>query len=187
MRTALKEWAVVDEALGLGEQVVLLRKGGIHEEGGRFEIEHDAFLLYPTYLHQAPELLKPRFRDGCTDERSDKDRVTIRHFARAVESAPVPPPTASVDRPSRLADRWDSLHVYSRKRYAYKPERPLWLLLVRVYRLAVPATIIETSEYAGCRSWLTLDEDVSVGGAVPALDDAAFNRRAEQFRRALES
>ena len=51
-RTALKEWAVACEALGRGEQVLLLRKGGISEEGREFRIEHPEFLLFPTFEHQ---------------------------------------------------------------------------------------------------------------------------------------
>ena len=184
MRTALKEWAVVDEALGSGEQAVLLRKGGIHEKGGRFEIEHEEFLIYPTYLHQAPELLKPSFRARCSDGRTDKDRVTIRHFTRVVERAPAPPTPET-------ADHWDRFHIYSpeliQKRYAYKPERPLWLLLIRAYRLASPTTIAETPAYAGCRSWVSLDEPVCVEDAVPVLEDEAFEAMAAQWRDSLST
>ena len=184
MQTALKEWAVVDEALGSGDQIVLLRKGGIHEAEGRFEIEHGVFLLYPTYLHQAPELLKPPFRAGCKDGRSDKGRVTIRHFARVIQSAPAPPTPET-------ADRWDRFHIFSpeliEKRYAYKPERPLWLVIVRVFRLSAPTTVVETPQYAGCRSWVTLDDPVDIGDAVPVLENAAFDAQAAQLRQVLQA
>jgi len=33
---ALKEWAVAVDALEQGKTIMLLRKGGIHEQGGRF-------------------------------------------------------------------------------------------------------------------------------------------------------
>jgi hypothetical protein len=48
---ALKEWAITVEAMAQGDQVLLLRKGGIHEEGKDFRVIHDEFLFYPTYLH----------------------------------------------------------------------------------------------------------------------------------------
>ena len=56
---ALKEWAVTCQALARGEQVLLLRKGGIHEDSKDFRVIHREFLLYPTYEHQKRELLQP--------------------------------------------------------------------------------------------------------------------------------
>ena len=56
---ALKEWAESVEALGQGEQKLLLRKGGIHEDGKDFRVIHSEFLLYPPYEHQKAELLQP--------------------------------------------------------------------------------------------------------------------------------
>ncbi|MFW6125399.1 MAG: DUF1802 family protein, partial [Pirellulales bacterium] len=56
-RIALKEWAAVCRALEEGRQTLLLRKGGIHEEGGRFELAHHQFWLFPTYEHQRHDRL----------------------------------------------------------------------------------------------------------------------------------
>src|SRR5437773_10711301 len=52
MRTAFKEWAIVVDALGRGEQILLLRKGGLRERRGEFRVEHPQFLLFPTLYHQ---------------------------------------------------------------------------------------------------------------------------------------
>ena len=179
MRIAFKEWSVVDEALGAGEQTILLRKGGIHERHGRFEVEHDEFLVYPTYLHQKPDLVKPDFRGRCRDSRSDRTKVTIRHFVRVAGVFQAPASGGS-------AGSWDALHIYSpaliEKRYQYRPERPLYILLVRAYRLAAATTIHETPQYAGCRSWVELNEDIDTIGAVPVLDDAAFATHAARVR-----
>lgn len=49
-RVALKEWAVTPRALDQGEQVLLLRKGVIHEEGKEFRVVHPEFLIHPTHL-----------------------------------------------------------------------------------------------------------------------------------------
>ena len=184
MRTALKEWAVVDEALGSGQQIILLRKGGIHEAHAKFEVEHESFLIYPTYLHQAAELVKPVFQARCRDDRTDKRRVLIRHMAQVVEVFAAPPTPET-------ADRWDEFHVYARqlidKRYQYKPERPLHILLVRVHRLARPVEIEETADYAGCRSWVTLDDPVDVAEAAVVLDNDTFAEQADRLRRSLSS
>src|SRR2546427_12451832 len=59
LQVALKEWATVCRALEHGRQMILLRKGGIYESAGEFEVEHREFLLFPTYLHQNAAMLKP--------------------------------------------------------------------------------------------------------------------------------
>ncbi len=59
---ALKEWAVAVKSLGRGDQVIVLRKGGIHREDRDFRLVHPQFLLYPTYEHQRVELIKPDVR-----------------------------------------------------------------------------------------------------------------------------
>ena len=182
MRTAFKEWAVVDEALGAGEQTLLIRKGGIHERGGRFEVERHEFLIYPTYLHQTPEALKPPYRPRCRDDRPDRGKVCIRHSVRVAEvlRAPAGPGAAAP---------WDEFHVYApaliRQRYAYQPDRPLFVLIVRVYRLPAPVEIEETPGYAGCRSWVNLGEDIDALSAEPVLDEGAFTEGADQIRDAL--
>ena len=52
LQYAFKEWAVICEALGEGRQAIILRKGGIDEDGGGFSVQHRQFWLYPTYVHQ---------------------------------------------------------------------------------------------------------------------------------------
>ena len=46
-RQPLREWAVIVEALGQGEQILILRKGGIAEGRGGFQAEHERF----SYFH----------------------------------------------------------------------------------------------------------------------------------------
>src|ERR1051325_8238046 len=58
LNVALKEWASVCNALEEGRQIILLRKGGILEAIGGFELEHPQFFLFPTYLHQNAQMLK---------------------------------------------------------------------------------------------------------------------------------
>src|SRR6478672_9678911 len=64
LSVALKEWATVCHALETGRQMLLLRKGGIYEAAGEFELENREFLLFPTYLHQNLKMLKPEAHDG---------------------------------------------------------------------------------------------------------------------------
>ena len=55
---ALKEWNIAVKALEKGQTILLLRKGGIKEISGQFQVNHNPVLLYPTYEHQKPHLLK---------------------------------------------------------------------------------------------------------------------------------
>lgn len=57
-RFAFKEWAVVCRALAEGRQALILRKGGIAEDGDTFRPDHVRFWLFPTYLHQRSESLE---------------------------------------------------------------------------------------------------------------------------------
>ena len=64
-------------------------------------------------------------------------------------------------------------------RFGYKPENPLYLLLVRAYRLHEPTTVANTPAYAGCKSWVPLEQEVAVGDALPVLDDVLYAVQAE--------
>ena len=63
-------------------------------------------------------------------------------------------------------------------RFNYKPENPLYLLLVRAYRLHEPVVIENTPAYAGCKSWVPLDQAVQTGGVL-----AGAGRLKFEFRR----
>ncbi|HEX3869165.1 MAG TPA: DUF1802 family protein, partial [Pirellulales bacterium] len=83
MKIAFKEWAVVCRALARGQQTVILRKGGIVEEGGKFAPDHSEFLLFPTYLHQGPENVIPAVRPWLAEveaEQGEAGTVTLSHF-----------------------------------------------------------------------------------------------------------
>src|SRR5256885_14567400 len=83
MRIAFKEWAVVVDALGRGEQIVILRKGGISEGPGGFQVEHPQFLLFPTLYHQQRESVVPPAQarvDKVAPEFPGKDRARCEFF-----------------------------------------------------------------------------------------------------------
>src|SRR5919205_1681933 len=85
---ALKEWAVVCKALEEGRQVVLLRKGGILEYRQGFKVEHDKFLLFPTYEHQAKDHLQPDYADRLDQVQRDQPVIgtnRITSYAEAID------------------------------------------------------------------------------------------------------
>jgi len=82
---AFKEWAVVVDALGRGEQVLILRKGGIREQRGEFHVDHRGFWLFPTQFHEAERSIIPSKRTALRDIAADapKDAVDIEYFVVA--------------------------------------------------------------------------------------------------------
>ena len=173
LQVGLKEWAVVCRALEQGRQTVLLRKGGIYESAGEFELENREFLLFPTYLHQNLKMLKPNEHAGFEPRSAEPEQVSI--SAAGVV-------TDILELKSRAqVDAIDDEHVWAPPlidmRFNYRPENPLYLLLVRAYRLPEAATLANTPAYGGCKSWVPLDQSVEVGDAVPALDDTTYESR----------
>src|SRR5262245_43178910 len=89
MRTALKEWAVVVDSLGRGDQILILRKGGIAEGPEGFQIEHSEFLLFPTLYHQQRDLVVPEAQaryDELVPALPSQEIVRLEYFARVAES-----------------------------------------------------------------------------------------------------
>lgn len=174
-RMALKEWAVVVQAIGSGRQLLLLRKGGIRDPRGEFELEHREFLLYPTWEHQAPEHVRPECRTPMPPAPAPLDPVEFRVYAGVALTWELRDPA--------VVDSLQRYHVWTpefvAQRMRYRPQAPTLLVVVRAYRLKRPARRDARPEDAGCKSWVPLAEPVDVEGAEPVLD----NRR---FRAALE-
>ena len=181
---ALKEWAITCQALAQGEQILLLRKGGIHEEGKDFRVIHPEFLLYPTYEHQREDLLKVDHQPALAQLLADAPRsetITFSHFARAEE-------IIEVEEQKRVDDL-SPWHIwtdeYAQSRLRWKPMLPLSILLLRVYRLERPATVPYLKEYGGCTSWVEILPRIDLGQPEPVLDDAEFARQVEAIKGSL--
>jgi len=177
---ALKEWASVCDALETGRQIILLRKGGIYEAAGEFELENSQFLLFPTYLHQNLNMLKPEAHGAFQAMSAEPSEIRI--SAAGVVSHIVQL------RSRAQMDAIDAEHVWAPPlidmRFGYKPQNPLYLMLVRAYRLARPVTVANTPAYAGCKSWVPLDEPVDTSGATPVISDVQF---ADKQRKIVEA
>jgi len=160
---AFKEWAVVCRALAEGRQSVILRKGGIAEEGGAFRPEHPEFLLYPTFFHEHRAGIKPEFLpllEAAEREKPEPGTIRFTHFVRVESVAHI------TDLEGALA--LDAKHAWTpevvRQRFHYRTPG-LFALSVRVFRLAEPTMRVERPEYAGCKTWVSLDQPVSTDGA----------------------
>jgi hypothetical protein len=181
-RFAFKEWAVVCRALAEGRQAVILRKGGVAEEGGVFRPDYARFWLFPTYLHQKADGLKPAAAVSLPEvegERPPADLARLTHYVEV-------PAAFRADRLEDVLDL-DALHVWSeatvRQRFAYRVPG-LYVLPARVFAVATPLTVLNRPEYDGCKTWVDLGEELPAGGT-PVLSDNAFAEVLDTIRRRL--
>ena len=184
---ALKEWAVICDLLVAGEQAILIRKGGIAETAGpgRFQLEVPRFALFPAWLHQFPERVKPAWRHRVQVYDREPDELEINGLG-VVDHIWRVPTRESLDALAGL-HAWEPEHLDMR--WNYKPNQPLYLLAVRAYRLAQPRTIANNPRYAGCKSWVDLNPSDAIDDqrATPVLNDETYSRIVNQIDAVLNS
>ena len=181
---ALKEWAITVRALSQGEQILLLRKGGIHESGKDFRVIHPEFLLYPTYEHQREDLLLEKHQPALRQLLSETpagDEITFSHWARVEEVLEI----ADQDKVDDLSPFYIWTKEYAQSRLRWKPMLPLAIMLLRVYRMEQPVTVPFLPEYKGCTSWVEVLTDVNLGQLQPALSDDEFQRQVAEIKGSL--
>jgi len=178
---ALKEWAVAVEALEQGKMIILLRKGGITEEGNRFKVAHQQILLYPTYEHQQPNLLKAEYATGIKPVTSGWHPETVRIGSWAEITDILPVSEASAVTALLPYHIWNEQFVSARLKW--KPRQPLHLLLLRTYQLSSVSEIPYRSEYGGCRSWIDLAQPIAIDGIIPVLNDEEYTKQTNEIRQ----
>jgi len=172
---AFKEWQVVCDALAVGRQSIILRKGGIHEGRRGFSFAHESFFLFPTRFHadanqirEGEVMVMPEWRPG--------DDITITHHALALWAV-------------TLTD-WQQVHalepyhIYSestvRDRFDWQgrgmASGSIHVALVRISKLADPVKFPYEPKYGGCRSWLEIPAPPEnwQETASPVVGDDAF-------------
>jgi hypothetical protein len=169
-----KEWALVCEALGRGEQTILLRKGGIAEGRRGFGFRHSEFFLFPTFFHE--QVVKVRAAGVKTPVPAD-GQIHIRYFAKLEAEKEITswPVVAALE----------SFHILEesvvRERFEYK-SAGLNVALVRMFRIRPRWTVADNPAYGGCRSWVELPECTAGTRFEPVLSDQEHTKIAERFR-----
>lgn len=180
MNIALKEWSSVIEAAARGWQLFLLRKGGIAEAGRGFRLRASEFLLFPTFEHQHRRWVRPQFHELVREPEPEVVRIAYAgRVAGAWEAPASPDPMLAASR------HYIWTEEFIRQRYAYRPELPLWLILVRIYRLNHEHRLPQRPSYAGCKSWVHLTEELDASDAVPVLSDSRFEEARSLLMRDL--
>ena len=186
VRIAFKEWVVVVDALGRGEQILVLRKGGLLDGGNGFRLEHSSFLLFPTMFHQQRDSVMPSARerfDFLAAHQSDENQIRFEFCAVVVCSE-------RLDNPNFI-QRLHGQHIWRdeliAQRFDWGAEAGVEALAVRVYQLPTPIEVPMSPAYRGCKSWVELETDISTDQSRPVLSDEAFDLKLKQFHSALES
>ena len=166
----LKEWAVTVRALERGDTALVVRKGGIREKA--FAVPKTRFLLLPGYEHQRPELIKPGFRHIMDEipDLTDDGPLRFSSFAEVEGAFEI----SEADDLARLNDHHMWTHEYAESRFKWRPKKPLTVLVLRTYVLPETVELPYREGYGGCKSWIELEDAVSVEGARPALSHAEF-------------
>lgn len=173
---AFKEWHVIVEALGTGAQILILRKGGISEDRGGFQIAASRFWLFPTRFHQQLEKTKPAaarlLHSPIGQDHPSPDSIKLSYFADIVQSAFLSDWSAV----ARLDPHhfWTEATVH--ERFNWSKPAGLHALVVRVHKLATPLHLQLTPGMSGCKSWIDLPPPFAVSPSAPVLSDTAFDR-----------
>ncbi|WP_458719925.1 DUF1802 family protein [Candidatus Nitrosocosmicus sp. R] len=205
---ALKEWAIVCKALESGNQILSFRKGGIMEFRNGFELKFKNFFLSPTFEHQAKESIRMDYhttldelnrKNGLDSAETlpDSNKTTeITSFVEITHFSKVPDLTT--------LKKLENFHIwtddYLKSRFDYNPKKPLYLLLLRAYKLNNPLRLINKPEWVGCKSWIQIDShdpdliayfenhlpekpfEYLKSISKPCIDDDNFNKLSEKVR-----
>lgn len=183
-RSALKEWAVLVDAMARGEIIAMVRKGGIRERRAGFSVRHDRFLLYPTFFHEKWNEIAPRFSATLEESHArqpEAGTIRIEYVADVLGTWAVTEleTLRSIEGEHGMA--WSAVE----SRFHYKNRPGVQVIAVRVSKLAEPVVVPETRRYLGCVSWVELDDAIDVSNATPVLDDATLMMRVTRLRNAL--
>ena len=178
---AFKEWHAIVEALHNGEQTLILRKGGIAEGRGGFQLKAERFWLLPTSFHLERSKLKPSAEKWlATNSLPDSPSTfAITTFAEVVSSKFL----ADWD----VVEKLDRFHFWSettvRERFDWSKPPGLHAFIVRAYQLHQPFSVDNSPALAGCKSWVELPNDSTAHSHMPAVAEGVF----KQVRQEIES
>jgi hypothetical protein len=174
-----KEWAIVCQALGEGQQTVILRKGGIAEGRDGFAFRHREFFLFPTFFHE--QLEKTRLTDRIVP-KPNEFQVEIQFFAKILHACRL--------QSWETAAALERFHVLKRsvvqERFDDLRASGIHAAFVRVFRLDPSWILPNEKRYAGCRSWVQLPDRPARMEFAPVLSDAEQAEIEKRFLAVIE-
>jgi hypothetical protein len=175
---ALKEWAGVVAALESGQQILLLRKGGIAEPEGSLSVEHPWFWIYPTHSHEATQGLRPGIEPAAPHGADFGSGISL--LAQLVGKLRL----ADFAVVEALSDWHGWTAETIEKRYRYRSPG-LWMLVLRVWRRRSPVEPPMDPAHVGCQSWVMFDPPLAVGECQPVVPTVEFDARVERLREII--
>jgi hypothetical protein len=140
--------------------------------------------LLPTLFHQQRESVTDSAQaryDQISQSLPKSDGVRLEFFAEVVDWREL---TSRED-----AQRLGGQHIWRdeviAERFDWGRKKEIYAIAVRVWRLANPRELPMRESYSGCKSWIELDEGISLAGAQPVLSDTKFQEKLKEFRSAL--
>ncbi len=208
---ALKEWAIVCKAAENGKQVLLFRKGGIMEYRNGFELKHKNFFLFPTFEHQSIDSIRNEYKIELESLENQHNNVNKDNLDTAQNTININL-FVEVTYFNEINDinkleKLEKFHIwnldYVKMRFNYNPKKPLYLMLLRTYKLNDSIKIHNKPEWSGCKSWIQIDlgdktlENYSTIGSFenfeylksiskPCIDNITFNNIAEEVRSIIK-
>lgn len=139
----------------------------------------------PTWEHQNSRLLKPEYvahLEHLQQTGHDPTQIVIDSYAivTAIHHAKNEAQVQAVAHECL----WNN--TYIKERFDFNPYDPLYLLILRVYRLPQAQCLPMLPDYGGCKSWVTLDRQLDLTGATPAIPDSEFQTRSNAVVKTLE-
>ncbi|MBT5925959.1 MAG: DUF1802 family protein [Verrucomicrobia bacterium] len=180
MEAAFKEWRVIVDTLGRGDQVVIMRKGGIDEGENGFEIKHQRFWLFPTQFHQQKDMVIPTVADQM-EPSSINGTIPIQYHCEVVTHFEL----TQTDQITKLRGQHAWKDEVLIQRMTSGTRNQLHALLVRVSQLPTPKEITMQDEYGGCRSWIQLKESLNPNNTVPIIKEELFAKKIQAFKDAI--
>ncbi|MEP7064431.1 MAG: DUF1802 family protein [Gemmatimonadota bacterium] len=183
-RVALKEWAVLVDAMGRGDLIAMIRKGGIREHRAGFDVKHHRFLLYPTFFHEKLDELDSRFHGTLSASHAHRPlegMIELRYVATVAAVWQV----TELERLGAIDSEHGLTQGAVASRFRYRDDPRVHVVAVRVATLAQVVTLPEARRYTGCVSWVKLDDELDVSGATPVIRDDTFAARMRALEHSL--
>ena len=145
-----------------------------------FELKHKVFFLFPTFEHQSIDSIQNEYREelevlkqqqqqqkdntqslnqndnNTSNEKNSKVTQDIINISTFVEITHF----IEINDISKL-EKLEKYHIwnldYVKMRFNYNPKKPLYLLMLRAYKLNEPIEIQNKPEWSGCKSWIQFD------------------------------
>ncbi len=184
LEAAFKEWAIIVESLGRGDQILIMRKGGLDEGPRGFEIQHARFWLFPTAYHQQRDQVTSEAAARWTEESGENNQdqtVLVRYGCEIVRHF-------ELTRPEQIT-ALRGHHVWSDKtllqRMTWGNRDCLHALVVRTFEARKPCEIPMHGDYGGCKSWIHLHTVPDEQNARPVLNTDGFEQKLLSLMQAI--